>query len=157
IDVGGLESYYQPGQTVKGKVRAEYFFGGPVANGAVEVEVRTSPPSPLAGEGPGARGPANRPRKLPGAADQDPNLIQRLSGQTDAAGDASFQFDLPKAHVGRPQDSGDARIFLQLKVRDTAGQEEKRTVSRTVTNQPLRVEVIPEAGALVQGVSNTIY
>jgi hypothetical protein len=157
IDVAGLDAYYQPGQTVKGKVHAEYFFGGPVANGLVDVDVRSSPPSPLAGDGPGVRGPANRLRKLPGAADQDPNLIQRLSVQTDAAGDASFQFDLPKALLGRPQDSGDARIFLEFKVRDTAGQLEKRTVSRVVTSQPLRIEVIPEGGTLVPGVSNTIY
>jgi hypothetical protein len=144
IDVQGLDAYYQPGQTVKATVKAEYFFGGPVANGIVEIEIN-APGFPI------GRGPMRPPTIT------DPNVLQRLTLQTDAVGNAAFQVVLPKTLIGRPQDSGDARFFLQVKVRDAAGQEEKRTVSRFVTNQPLRVEAIPEGGILVPDVPNKIY
>src|SRR5262249_5973699 len=40
---------------------------------------------------------------------------------------------------------------------DSAGQKENRTVSRVVSARPIHIEVIPEMGALVQGVSNKVY
>src|SRR5208283_3632107 len=68
-----------------------------------------------------------------------------------------FEFNLPRVLVGREQYSGDARLGFDINIRDTAGQEERRTISRLVTKQPLRVEVIPEGGSLVQGIANAIY
>ena len=40
---------------------------------------------------------------------------------------------------------------------DSAGQTESKTISRIVTASPLRIEVIPESGRLVPGVSNVVY
>src|SRR5207302_187736 len=57
----------------------------------------------------------------------------------------------------KEQDSGDARLSFTITLYDTAGQKQSKTVSRVVTNQPLRIEVIPENGALVAGVANTVY
>jgi hypothetical protein len=125
------QPYYQPGQRVRGTVQADYFFGKPVADGTVAVEVRTTDVAPM--------------------------VLQRLSARTNGAGAASFEFALPETLVGREQDSGDARIALQVSVSDTAGQTQTKVVSRVVTAQPLRVEVIPEAGTLVEGVANTIF
>ena len=36
------EPFYQPGQKVRGTLSARYFFGKPVENGEVKVEVRAS-------------------------------------------------------------------------------------------------------------------
>jgi hypothetical protein len=131
IDVELDQPYYAPGQTVHGKVRAGYFFGKPVAGAGVDVELRST--------------------------DVASRVEKRLSVRTDAAGVAAFELVLPRQLVGRPQNSGDARVSFEVTVTDPAGQKQARTVSRTVTNEPLRVEVIPEAGALVRDVPNTIY
>jgi hypothetical protein len=131
IDVELDQPYYTPGQTVHGKVRVDYFFGKPVADAMVEVEARTT--------------------------DVTSQVERRVSTRTDAGGAAAFELMLPQTLVGRPQNSGDARVAFQVSVTDSAGQKQSRTVSRTVTTQPLRVEVIPEAGTLVRDLPNTIY
>jgi hypothetical protein len=125
------QPYYQPGQTAVGRVQADYFFGKPVAGGTVDVEITT-----------------------PGAGPADPMRVQTL---LDGEGKGMFKFPLPKTLVGRPQDGGDARVTFTVTVTDTAGQKYSRTLSRVVTAQPLRVEVIPEDGSLVSGVANTVY
>src|SRR5262249_8660892 len=72
------QPYYQPGQNVKGKVQADYFFGKPVAGGTVDVEVTTMEAT------------KRTLVKLPLKADKD--------------GKAEFEFTLPKTLVGREQD-----------------------------------------------------
>lgn len=128
IDVELDQPYYAPGQTVRGKVRAGYFFGKPVADAGVDVELRST--------------------------DVASKVEKRLSVRTDAEGAADFWLALPPKLVGRPQN---ARVSFEVTVTDSAGQKQARTVSRTVTAEPLRVEVIPEAGTLVRDVPNTIY
>ncbi len=125
------EPYYQPGQRVQGTVRADYFFGKPVAGAEVQIDVygtvvrRTS--------------------------------VYQATIRADAGGTARFEFNVPDSLVGREQDSGDARITLVVTVRDSAGQKQSREVSRIVTARPIRLEVIPETGTLVRGVANTVY
>jgi alpha-2-macroglobulin-like protein len=125
------QPFYQPGQTVHGKLHADYFFGKPVADGAVAVEIKTT--------------------------DVGPRMLHKLEARTDAKGEASFEYRLPETFTGREQDSGDARIAVEATLTDSAGQKQARAVSRIVTANPLHVEVIPEAGNLVAGVPNTIY
>ena len=81
----------------------------------------------------------------------------RRRSKTDAEGQAAFDFVLPQSLVGRPQDGGDARFTLTATVEDSAGQKQSANVSRIVTEQPIRIEVIPEAGTLVPGLPNTVY
>jgi hypothetical protein len=90
------QPYYQPGQTVHGKVHADYFFGKPVTDGQVAIEVRTN--------------------------DVAPSVYRKLTAQTNPQGDASFSFPLPASLIGVEQNSGDARIFLSVTVTDSAGQ-----------------------------------
>jgi len=125
------EPYYQPGQKVRGTLSARYFFGKPVDRAEVEIEVR--------------------------AADVTPEKIAQTTVQTDSSGMARFEFIVPRSLVGRPQDSGDARISVNATVRDSGGQKQSASVSRVVTQQPIRIEVIPEAGSLVRGLANTVY
>jgi uncharacterized protein YfaS (alpha-2-macroglobulin family) len=125
------EPYYQPGQKVRGTLAARYFFGKPLENGEVEIEVT--------------------------ASDVAAGTIARATARTDSSGAARFEFVLPQSLVGRPQEGGDARFSLTAAVRDAAGQQQSLTVSRIVTEQPIRIEVIPEAGTLVPGLPNTVY
>jgi hypothetical protein len=131
IDVDFDQPYYQPGQTVHGKVHAAYFFGKPVAEGPVEIEVRTK--------------------------DVEANVYRRLTARTNQAGDASFDFAMPESLVGLPQEGGAARVGIQVTLTDSAGQKQSKSLSRQVTAEPLHIEVIPEAGSLVDQVPNTIY
>jgi uncharacterized protein YfaS (alpha-2-macroglobulin family) len=123
--------YYAPGQKVTATVESAYFFGKPVAGGVVEFEAT--------------------------APEIGTKIIHRASTRADAAGKAIVAFDLPPTLTGRPQDAGDARITVQALVTDPAGQKHGGTASTVVTTRPLRIEVIPEGGALVQGVSTRVY
>lgn len=137
IDVELDRPCYQPGQKLRGKVHAAYFFGKPVAGGTVQIDVRDTDR------------PANR-------AEQRAELT-RLDLRTDGNGDASFECTVFNSLAGRAQESGRARIFLDLTVSDPAGQKQTRSLARTVTADPLQIEVIPEAGALVWGLPNTVF
>ncbi len=123
--------FYGPGQDVRGAVRADYVFGKPVSGATVAVSVET--------------------------ADVPPRAIQTLERTTDATGRAHFEIHLPEHLVGRPQDNGDARVAITATVRDPAGQTFTRIASRIVTQRPIRIEVVPEAGTLVRGLPNTVY
>jgi len=131
IDVALDGSFYQPGQTVRGTVQANYFFGKPVAGGEAEVVMSTT--------------------------DIGLTELARTQAPLDEAGRAEFSFRLPDSLVGREQDGGDARVTFEVAVRDTAGQEQTRSLSRTVTASPIRIEVIAESGRLVPGIANTVY
>lgn len=84
------------------------------------------------------------------------NGVRTLNARTDADGKASVSFPVP-AQVGREQLSGDARLPLNVTVTDAAGQVQTRSAVRNVTQSALRIEVIPEGGQLVRGVTNKVY
>lgn len=134
------QPFYQPGQKLHGTVQADYFFGKPLANALVEVELK-SVDLPASGE----RQPLENPKP------------SSLTLHTDSTGKAAFDRPLPATLIGREQDAGDARIALNVTVTDTAGQKQTHSLSRLVTNNPLKIEVIPEAGTLVWGVVNKVY
>jgi len=123
--------FYAPGEQVAGNVQADYFFGKPVVGGNVDIDVR--------------------------ATDIGQHTIASLTEKTDSDGKAEFRFRLPDRMVGREQDDGSARFMLVATVTDTAGQKYSKGTSRTVTANPIHLEIIPESGTLVQGVANTIY
>lgn len=125
------QPYYQPGQKAEAKVQADYFFGKPVSEGKLQVELRT--------------------------ADITRQPFQRISANLDKDGRATFSFKVPDKLVGRPQASGDAEISLAATVTDSADQQQTRIVQRAVTTNPIRIEVITESGDLVQGVPNQLY
>jgi uncharacterized protein YfaS (alpha-2-macroglobulin family) len=131
VDVALDQPYYLPGQKVKGTVRADYFFGKPVADGTLEIEAT--------------------------ASDVGKKTLAKFDKKTDKDGKAELDFTLPRELIGRPQDSGDARFSLTATVTDTAGQSYEKTLSRIVTAEPLHIEVIPENGTLVNDVVNRIY
>ena len=125
------QPFYGPGETIRGRVTARYFFGKPVNGARLRVRLRAARP-----EG----------RRL-GAA----------TARTDADGKARFSLELPSSLPGRGRHEGDARVALELRVTDPAGQRETKRLTRRVTEKPLRLHVIPEAGRLVPGVTNRVY
>jgi type II secretory pathway pseudopilin PulG len=129
------EPYYQPGQKVHGKLSARYFFGKPLRESAARIEVLA----------------------VDVATGRFTDKIAETMATTDAEGRAAFDFVLPQSLVGRPQDGGDARFQLTATVEDSAGQKQSANVSRIVTQQPIRIEVIPESGTLVASLPNTVY
>ena len=131
VDVTLDRSYYAPGQKLQATIQAAYFFGQPVAEGTVELEVV--------------------------GRDVGPQVLHRSNGRTDASGKAVFSCPLPESLVGRPQDNDDARVSVQVAVTDSAGQKQSKTTSTVVTSQPLRLEVLPECGGLVRGISTRVY
>jgi hypothetical protein len=121
---------YEPGAPVRVKVRADYFFGKPVADATVGVEVRMS--------------------------DEPDSRRGHVTARTDASGVAELQFQAPTAHAVIPGERI-LEVALHVRVTDSAGQQEGASVSRPVTDQPFRIEVIPEAGRPARGVTNTVY
>lgn len=131
----GLETnrnFYSIRDTIEIDLDANYTFGKPVANADVVIHAE---------------------RFL---ADWDE--FAELKGQTNAAGKISFELPLKSNYfTGQELHLGDAEIRLRAVVTDAVG--EKRQLLRHVklTIRPLRVEIFPESGELVQGVQNRLY
>jgi hypothetical protein len=165
IDAELDQPYYQPGQKMEAKIHAQYFFGKPVAGASVNIEVRTN------GE---AKVLQRRTLKTDDTGKttctillQEPQ-IARLQGQVaplfasapsllPALPPLCLKLEPTSDEVPLPDGRNDTQLELNITIADTGGQKQTRTVSRTVTTSPLRIEVIPEGGTLVQGVSNTVY
>ncbi len=124
-------TFYRPGDAVSGHVRAEYFFGKPVAGGKVTIR--------------GYAYEVERVQKV------------EIHGTTDDEGVFRFQFDLPTFFVGGAPEEGRAEFGLEVEVVD--GADHREAVSRIlpVSEQPLRMDVIPESGVLKPGVENILF
>jgi type II secretory pathway pseudopilin PulG len=131
VEVTFDKLYYLPGERLTGKVQAHYFFGKPVGNGDVDVVIDQ--------------------RALPGAR------LNSVQARTDADGMAPFEFVLPDRLHSAEREGEEAQLTIEAKVRDAAGQEQKKTETCVVAARPIRIEVIPEGGTLVEGVPNRVY
>jgi hypothetical protein len=131
VDVTLDQPYYQPGQKVQGKIHAQYFFGKPVVDAEADIKVITT--------------------------DVHANVARELKARTDKAGAVGFDFVLPEMAVGTEQTSGDARFHLDVALTDSAGQKHSKRVSRTITSNPIQIEVIAEGGLLVSHTDNRVY
>jgi hypothetical protein len=123
--------FYLPKETLHAELQADYFFGKPVANSKIKVTASTF--------------------------DVQFKEFQTWEGKTDAHGHAKFDIKLPDYFVGQPLQKGDAFVRLEAKVTDTADHSETIQRSYTVSDQPIRVSLIPESGRLVPGMENRIY
>jgi hypothetical protein len=121
---------YRPGDHVTGTVRANYFFGKPVAG---EVTVK--------GTG------------------MDVALFStgEVHGKTDRDGEYRFDLELPEYLAGRPLSGGAARVLIEATVKDTAAHAETRGEPITVSASPLILTAIPEGGTLIPNLENQIF
>ena len=123
--------YYRPGQKLVADLHAEYTFGKPVAKAKVQV-----------------------------TADEFIEKFRTFAtadGETDGEGRFHFEIPLKKSFVGQDLKKGDAIVKLEAKVTDTAGHVLSKAMDLTVTQRPIRIEVFPESGELVQNVENVLY
>jgi len=129
IDVD--KGFYQPGDVVTGHITAMYTFGEPVSGGKIKLVVS--------------------------------EFIERfrefviVEGEADEQGKFPFEIRLKNNFVGQELRQRDAFATLQAEVTDTADHAQKTSRTLTVTRRPIRIEVFPESGKLVQGVDNTVY
>ena len=124
-------AYYLPGQTVRGTVRADYFFGKPVAGGEV------------------------RMRGYIYAVEREEVLD--LQGETDEAGRYEFEFDLPEFFVGGQLEGEQAAFGLEVTVIDQAEHAEAIAQTLPVAQEPILIEAVAESGTLRPGVENIVY
>jgi len=125
------KTFYLPKEKINATLQTDYFFGKPVSNGKVSVEASTF--------------------------DIQFRKFQTWEGHTDANGHAKFEIQLPDYFVGQPLQKGNAMVKLDVKVTDTADHAETITRTYTVSDQPIRVSLIPEGGKLVPGMENRVF
>lgn len=130
-EVTADKRYYLPREVLRGELQTDYFFGKPVAHAKVKVIASTF--------------------------DVQFKEFQTWDGTTDDRGHASFEIKLPDYFVGLPLQAGDALVRLETKVTDTADHTEAVSKTYPVSDQPIRVSLIPEGGRLMPGVQNRIY
>ena len=122
---------YRPGDHVTGTVRANYFFGKPVAHGEVAVK----------------------------AEGMDVTVFEAAasSGNTDDNGAYRFDLTLPAYFAGRPLSQGAASALIEATVKDSAAHTESRGESITVSRSPLLITAVPEGGTLIPNLENEIF
>jgi len=124
-------NFYQPGETIKGEIQVDYFFGKPVAGGKVEIKCSKFD-----------------------VAYVD---FQSIEGKTDEKGHYTFEARLPEHFVGQPLEAGKASAKFEISIIDTADHKETITKNITVTASPIIVAAVPESGELVPGLENKVY
>jgi hypothetical protein len=123
--------WFLPREMIKGTLRADYFFGKPVAGAAVEIKA--------------------------GAFDKTFKDFDRFVGKTDKDGYVSFEMRLPAWYSGSAVQKSNARIRLEARLTDTAGHTESASLTRPVSDQPIQVSFIPENGRVVPDMENRIF
>ena len=131
VEVKADKAFYLPKEKIHVDLQSDYFFGKPVANSQIEIVASTF--------------------------DVAFKEFHKWKGTTDANGHAKVEIQLPDYFVGQPLQAGNAIVKLDVTVLDNADHKEKVTKSYTVSDQPIRVNVISEGGKLVPGMENRLF
>ena len=125
------KKFYMPKETIKGSLQADYMFGKPLANAKIEIEASTF--------------------------DVRFRQFTTVKTETDENGHVKFEVKLPDYFVGQPLQKGDAMVKLDIKLTDTAEQTENITKTYTVSDKPIRINMITEGGKLVPNMENRVF
>jgi hypothetical protein len=122
---------YRPGDHVTGAVKANYFFGKPVANATVIIK----------------------------ASAVNAELFDAGTTEGRTNGDGVYHFDLvlPRFFAGDGNRHGIAAVVVEATVKDAAEHAETRGEPITISATPLLITAIPEGGKLVHGLENEVY
>lgn len=131
VDLSLDRTFYTVGQTIRGTVSAQYFFGKPVAGGQVRIGLD--------------------------AFDVEFAEFASVTGTTKPDGLFAFETKLPDHMVGQSLEQGKAIVRVRTEVTDTAGQVVKKESGLAVAADAFDVVVIPEGGTIVPGVANGFY
>jgi len=124
-------SYYTPGETVKGTIKAQYLFGKPLTNAEVNLKLTTF--------------------------DVQSVELGHINGKTDAEGRFQFSQKLPDFFAGRSTQQGSAPVSIAVEVKDTASHTETKTRDIVVAKTPILIMAVPESGKLLPGLDNRVY
>ena len=125
------KDFYQPGETVKGTVSSNYFFGKPVTGADVKIICSTF--------------------------DVEYTELSELNGSTDKEGIYNFEYQLPEYFTGRPLSGGKAFLDLEISVTDNAKHHEATYKSLPVVSQPIDILVVPESSVMIPDADNIVY
>lgn len=131
VAAGTEKPYYLPGDTVKGTVKANYFFGKPVSGGDVTVTVNT--------------------------IDIGVTKLADLKGKTDSDGAYKFEYTLPKSFVGQPFEQGKAVVEFAVTLKDTADHKQESHLNVPVVKDPVLIVLVPESPTPVPNIRNRVY
>jgi hypothetical protein len=125
------KKFYLPKETIHADLQSDYFFGKPVAGAKVKVTASTFD-----------------------VAFKD---FLTWDGKTDADGHVKFDVELPASFVGQPLQKGDALVKLEVKITDTADHTETVVKTLPVSDQAVRISLLPEGGRLTPGLENRVF
>jgi hypothetical protein len=131
VEVGLDRTYYLPGETVRGTVSAQYFFGQSVAGGTVTISAKTF--------------------------DVGFSEFAVLSGMTSPEGLYAFELRMPDYVVGQPLAQGNGLVAIEVTVRDGADHEQTTSRTTVVARAEVEVTLVPESGELIPGVANDVH
>ncbi|MCD4785895.1 MAG: hypothetical protein K8T10_18915 [Candidatus Eremiobacteraeota bacterium] len=131
IDFKKNKKFYTPGETIKGEIQADYFFGKPISGGKVSIKLFTF--------------------------DVEFKSAAEVKGVTDKKGHYSFELKIPDYLVGQPLEKGGAMAKMDIEITDAAGQKVKNVKKIPISKDSLKVQLIPESGALKLNLENRIF
>ena len=131
IDFKKDKKFYAPGDTIKGDLKVNYFFGKPVAEGKVNVKLFTF--------------------------DYEFKQAAEIKGKTDKEGNFSFEIKIPDYLVGQPLEKGGAVSKMDIEVTDTADHKEKAVRMISISKEALKIDLVAENKALRPGLENMIF
>jgi len=130
VTVNTEKPYFRPEETLKGTVKAAYFFGKPLKGAKIWVDVST--------------------------ADEVRRRIAKLTGETGSDGTFSFSMNL-KDYISASPQNGRELLMLQATVIDKADHREAGESTAIIAADPLIITFLPESGRLVSSVENRVY
>jgi hypothetical protein len=122
---------YRPGDHVTGTVRANYFFGKPVDHAETALKISSM--------------------------NVDVFEAGSVKGKTDKDGVYHFDLVLPAYFAGRSISQGAARALVEATVKDATDHAETRGEPITVSQAPLLITAVPEAGTLIPHLENQVF
>lgn len=131
VSVETEKNFYLPGERVTGRVRADYFFGKPVAKSDVTIK--------------GIVYDIQRAETI------------NLTGKTDADGAYAFAFTLPNYFASSGLNRDRADFSLEVSVNDQANHTEQNSLALPIASAPIIIDAVAESGRLVAGVENIVY
>jgi len=125
------KKFYRPGEIIKGDLKADYFFGKPVAGGTVKVELASY--------------------------DAEYHKFAEIQGKTDDDGNFIFEQSLEKYFAGQPLEGGKGMVRFTVEVTDKA--EHKEIIYETffISKDTVQITIVPESGEIVPGIENILY
>lgn len=125
------KSFYKPGDNIQASINGKYFFGKPVSDSEVTVNLYTF--------------------------DVEWNLITSLTGFTNKNGDYDFSLKVPEYLIGAQFEQGAAYIRLEVLLTDNADHMQKIDKMIPVSDSPIVIALFPENDKLVMNVPSKFY